>query len=299
MIGCCERISTWFGVGGGADAFVSAARADDLAGLLGAHPDLRVLGDGANLLVDDDGVGELVVSLAGDTSWSIDAASGRVSVAAGANLPKLINACVRAGLAGLETLAGIPASVGGALVMNAGGAFGQIADVVGCVHALGRDGVPVALARDQIDFGYRHSGLGHLVLTRAELRLTPGDPELIRDRLIEIMEYKKKSQPLAANSAGCVWKNPTLTTDLRDIGGAGTRVSAGMLVDRARLKGLCVGGASISERHANFVVTSTGATARDVIELMRETRRRVLDTFGVQLEPEIVIWRRGGDGLGE
>lgn len=293
----CAKIPTWFGVGGGADAFLTLTNADELGRLIATYPDLKIVGDGANLLVDDEGVGELVVSLAGDAAWSIDAKHGLVTAAAGTNLPKLINACVREGLAGLEVLAGIPASVGGALVMNAGGGFGQIADVVERVHGFDRAGSPVTITRNEIDFAYRHSGLEPLLLTRAELRLTPGDQKAIRARQVEIMAYKSESQPMAANSAGCVWKNPTLAADMRDIGAAGTRVSAGMLIDRAGLKGLGVGGASISPRHANFVVTQGHACARHVIDLMRETRARVFDAFGVRLEPEVVIWRRGGVGL--
>jgi UDP-N-acetylmuramate dehydrogenase len=291
-------IPTWFGIGGRADRLARPASIDELRRCLRIDPNLRLLGDGANLLVDDEGVGELVVCLSNRAlaHWSIDRSSGRVVAQAGANLPKLILETVRLGLAGLEGLGGIPATIGGAAVMNAGGAFGQIADAIAKVHGLGRDGAAFTLERDEIDFRYRHSGLNHLILTSVEFELREEDPATLRARLKEVMEYKKGSQPMAERSAGCVWKNPTLLHDLPDIGPTGERVSAGMLIDRAGCKGLRVGGASVSPRHANFVVTELGARAHDVIELMDQTRRRVHDTFGVTLEPEVVIWKRDHHG---
>lgn len=295
-------IQTWFGIGGGARRMAHPANVEQLRQCVIEDPDLRVLGDGANLLVDDRGVSELVVSLSarGFAGWTIDRASGLVRAMAGANLPKLIVETVRQGLAGLEGLGGIPATVGGAVIMNAGGAFGQIADAVAAVRGVRRDGTEVRLERDEIDFSYRHSGLNDLIITEAELALREEDPAALRARLKEVMDYKKKSQPMSDRSAGCVWKNPTLAHEIRDIGPAGERVSAGMLIDRAGCKGLRVGGASVSPRHANFVVTELGARAGDVIRLMRETRTRVRDRFGVELEPEVVIWGSGeaADGFG-
>lgn len=287
-------ITTWFKIGGGADLFARPRDAGQLARLMELNPDVRVLGDGANLLVDDDGAPGLVVELS-EPAWTrveMDAASGTVRVGAGAKLPQLIHQTVRAGLGGLETLGGIPATVGGALVMNAGGAFGQIADAVSVVRGLTRSGESVELKRAEIAFGYRSSGLNDLILTEAELTLTPGDSGALRRRLLEIMDYKKNSQPMAANSAGCAFKNPTLARDVETIGAAGTRVSAGMIIDRAGLKGLRVGGAEVSPVHANFLVTHPGASASNVISLMGEIIRRVRDRFGVTLQPEVVVWSK-------
>jgi UDP-N-acetylmuramate dehydrogenase len=129
-------IATWFKVGGSADRFARPTDADQLRQALELDPDLKVLGDGANLLVDDDGIDSLVVTLEGLNTIEWDAAAGLLTVGAGVNLPKLITQTIRDGLAGLEVLGGIPASLGGALVMNAGGAFGQIADLVERVFAL-------------------------------------------------------------------------------------------------------------------------------------------------------------------
>ncbi len=288
-------IATWFGIGGGAERFCVPRSVGDLTRCLDIDPALRVLGEGANLLVDDDGVSELVVELSSPafTKVEIDAKTGAATVGAGADLSKLVVESVRLGLSGLEGLGGIPAMIGGAVIMNAGGAFGQICDSVVRVHGLDRAGHEVVLERSQIDFSYRHSGLTGLIITSVELLLPPGNPAMLRARLKDVMAYKKNSQPMAENSAGCCFKNPTLAADLKDIGANGQRVSAGLLIDRAGCKGMRVGGAMVSPRHGNFVVTGPGAKARDVIELMELMVKRVRDTFGVTIEPEVVIWRRG------
>lgn len=292
-----EHVPTWFGIGGGADRFAAVRNAEQLRRAMEIDPALRVLGDGANLLVDDDGVAELVVKLEGELSeWAIDPGKATVRVGAGANLPKLINETVRQGLAGLETLGGIPASVGGALVMNAGGKFGEIEQYVVRVQALTREGAEIVLERKDIAFAYRRSGLKDLVLTSCELQLAPDDAGAVRKRLKEVMSYKKTSQPMAEKSAGCTYKNPTLEHDIMDLydanGRAGRRVPAGLLIDRAGLKGLAVNAVSVSDVHANFFVTKPGATAHDVIQLMNEVERRVQDRYGVQLEREVVVWSR-------
>lgn len=289
-------IPTWFGIGGGADRFATPTSVAQLLECLRIDPHLRILGDGANLLVDDDGVGELVCSLSAPAFVAVEwnDRTGLIRAGAGANLPKLITESVRRGLGGIEGLGGIPASLGGAIRMNAGGAFGQIADVVKTVRGVDRLGRSIERAREQIDFSYRHSGLDDLIITEIELQLTPGDSPALRAKLKDVMEYKKGSQPMADRSAGCVFKNPTLSHALPEIPGTapGQRVSAGMLIDKSGGKGTRVGGASVSERHANFIVTDSGAKARDVITLMEQVTRRVQSAFGVTLVPEVVVWRR-------
>lgn len=288
-------IPTWFGIGGTADRFAAPITLDQLQTCLREDPSLRVLGDGANLLVDDEGVAELVVSLAQGEFTSIrhDPSSGRTIAGAGANLPKLILETVRQGRSGLEGLGGIPASVGGAVIMNAGGSFGQIADAVSRVHALSRQGQSVTLTREQISFSYRHSGLTDLIVTSVEFDLPDADPVQLRNKLKEVMEYKKNSQPMGERSAGCTFKNPSLQHDVPELGSKSQRVSAGMVIDKAGCKGLTVGGASVSQRHANFFVAQPGhATARDVINLMHEVTSRVHARFGITLEPEVVVWSR-------
>lgn len=288
-------IPTWFGIGGRADRLLAVRTEEDLRRGLELDGGARVLGDGANLLVDDQGVGELVLAMKGYDGVEF-APGGLVIAQAGADLSKLVHETARRGLAGLEGLIGIPATVGGAAIMNAGGKFGQIGDAIRRVHAIARDGRDVTLDRRDIGFDYRRSGLNDLVLSRVEFRLAPDDPVALRAKVKDVMAYKKASQPLAASSAGCCFKNPTLDHDLRDdrgeIGRTGQRISAGMLIDRAGLKGLRVRGAVVSERHANFLVPDAGAAARDVIELMELVEERVSDRFGVRLEREVVVWRR-------
>ncbi|MFM9997094.1 MAG: UDP-N-acetylmuramate dehydrogenase [Phycisphaerales bacterium] len=303
---CVERdapIPTWFGVGGRAERLARPATIDDLRRCVESDPRLRVLGDGANLLVDDSGVAELVVVLGGDLAgvrWSeskqstatTDQSPVVVRVGAAAKLSRLILEAGRRGFGGLEGLGGIPATVGGAAVMNAGGRFGQIGDTVVRVHAIDRSGGVHAIDRDDIEFAYRSSGLDGLIITAVDLRLSPSDPATLRDRLRDVMAYKKSTQPLADRSAGCAFRNPTLTSDLDGVGRRGERVSAGRLIDLAGCKGLCVGGAEVSRAHGNFLVAHAGAAARDVIALMDQVRRWVQDAFGVELEREVVVWSR-------
>jgi UDP-N-acetylmuramate dehydrogenase len=296
-------IPTWFGIGGGADALATPRDEAELLACLDMDPAARILGDGANLLVHDAGVSELVVSLTQPVFTAVEPLPGRdgepdretvvVGAGAGASLPRVIIESVRMGLGGVEGLGGIPASIGGALVMNAGGSFGQIADVVRRVFAVNRSGESVSLSRDEIDFGYRRSGLNDLVVIGCEIELRRGDPAALRDKLKDVMAYKKSTQPMGEDSAGCCYKNPTLVCAIEDVGEVDERVSAGMVIDRAECKGLSVGGASVSERHANFFPVAEGALAADVIALMEEVERRVFDRFGISLEREVVIWQRG------
>jgi UDP-N-acetylmuramate dehydrogenase len=285
-------ISTWFHIGGGAKRFVRPQTAEELLACIELDDRLRVLGEGANLLVDDAGVSDLVLSLQQGIfiDSQIDETTGLVHAGAGVALPGLINRCVRSGLGGLEKLAGIPATLGGAVIMNAGGAFGDIAQFVVQVSAIDRVGRIHTFDRSQIDFAYRQSHLNHLIVTGVVLQLTPGDREEIARSRAECMEYKARSQPLGDKSAGCVFKNPTLLEPIEGIGGASERVSAGMLIDRAGCKGHTIRGASVSEVHANFITTTPDAKAHDVVELIEVVRERVFDRFGVALQNELVIW---------
>lgn len=285
------KIPTWFGIGGRADHFAQPTTVEDLGALLEAFrgAPVRVLGDGANLLVDDEGVDGLVISLAKLDDVEMGAErEGFLRVGAGVNLPKLITHCVREGLAGLETLAGIPASVGGAVRMNAGGAFGEIGPLVHAVEAIDLAGGYVRLERPDLRFGYRTSGLERVIITHVELRLEPVAPDeqpALRQKLKDVMAYKKHSQPMASDSAGCVFKNPLI---------GGVRTSAGKLIDLAGCKGQAEGGAEVSSVHANFIVTEDGCTARHVLDLMQRVKGRVQEAHAVALEPEIVIWTREG-----
>ncbi len=283
-------IETWFGIGGTADRLARPTSVDELIQCLELDANLRILGDGANLLVGDGGVRELVVSLERLDSVSIET-TGIVRAQAGTNLMRLVQDTARAGLAGLHTLAGVPASVGGAVCMNAGGTYGNTFDHLVEVTTLDRLGIIHTQSASDFHPTYRNGGIGDRIVVEAVFKLTPTETEDVRATLKRIMAEKKASQPLSADSAGCVFKNPTLTRDIDGIGSAGDRVSAGMLIDRAGCKGMRLGGASVSERHANFmVVEKSNARAQDVIDLIAQVQDIVLRRFGTELETEVVIW---------
>ncbi len=285
-------IETWFHIGGRAKTLAKPQSPDELVGCLEIDDQLRVLGEGANLLVDDAGVSGLVVSLQTDgfREIEVDEKAGIVHAGAGASLSRVIAQSMNAGLGGLETLAGIPATIGGAAIMNAGGAFGSLADHVVEVHAMDRLGRVHVFARTDIDFGYRQSLLNHLLILSVVFQLDHADRQHLQSERNRCMAYKSETQPMGEKSAGCVFKNPVLLDDLDEIGTAGQRVGAGMLIDRAGCKGMRVGGAAVSHVHANFITTEPDAHARSVIELIEQVQDRVLDAFGVELHRELVIW---------
>jgi UDP-N-acetylmuramate dehydrogenase len=163
--------------------------------------------------------------------------------------------------------------------MNAGGRWGEIADVVREITVVDADGVPRTLDAEEAGFSYRHSLLQDTIICQARLELTLDDPARIRQQFMEIWDKKKHSQPLDQASAGCIFKNPS-------------GQSAGALIDQAGLKGHSIGGASVSQDHANFIIAKEGATAADVCELISHIRQQVFDRFGLELETEIEIWGR-------
>jgi UDP-N-acetylmuramate dehydrogenase len=280
---------TWLHVGGCTDAiFVpedAPALADALRRCADAGVAVRTLGAGANLLVGDDGVDGVVVRLEGP-AWRrvhLETRTGLVIAAGGTDLAKLVNQTADAGLAGLEGLIGVPATIGGAIRMNAGGRYGEIGDVVATVTMIDAVGCERHVAAGEAGFSYRETSLPAGVVVGVQFELDPGDPEALRRRLKEIMAEKSACQPLKDNTGGCAFRNPVVD---------GERVSAGRLIDRAGLKGASIGGAAVSERHANFITTAPGCRAADVLELMETVRCRVFEAFGVHLERELVVWER-------
>jgi UDP-N-acetylmuramate dehydrogenase len=281
---------TYLRVGGPARWFARPRSIDDVRQLVRRcrqeGVEVRPLGLGANLLVGDDGVDGLVMRLSdpsfGGADWGRP--EGRngdrpvcVTVAGGADVHRLTLDAVRNGLSGLERMAGIPGTAGGILRMNAGGQAGYIAELVRDVTVVDDQGELRTLNREEAGFRYRGSDLAGSIVCGATLVLEPGDPRPLRARFKEIWEMKKSTQPLADNSAGCMFKNPP--------GG-----SAGSMIDRAGLKDRRVGGARVSSKHANFIVTEEGATAADVLALVGVIRREVADRFGVELEMEVQAW---------
>lgn len=276
---------TWYAVGGPADLFVEPTDAEQLAALLRRCNErevrARVLGSGANLLVTDAGVRGVVISLTAPAFRNIHTNRTHVTAGAGVDLAKLILSTAKSGLGGLEPLAGIPASVGGAIRMNCGGRYGAIGPTVDRLTCMNLTGEMVELTRRDLSFGYRRTNLGDRIVLDARFALEPTDPVGLRERVKEIFAYKKSTQPLAEQSAGCAFKNPP--PHVSDKG-------AGQLIDEAGLKGFAVGGAEVSRRHANFLVLHPGGTATDLIRLIRAVKQKVQEHTGVALEQEVVIW---------
>lgn len=276
-----ERLAarTTLRVGGLAEYFVEAESLRDVAETVNAARDaglpLHVLGGGSNLLIADAGVSGVVLSLHG--MKKIRVFGSKVQVQAGANLSALIARCSAEGVAGPQSLAGIPGSVGGALAMNAGGRYGEIADYVERVIWINPRGELESRYREEIDFGYRISELREGVVIEAVLQGSPGNKAELVAKAREILQQKLAAQPYSEFSAGCAFKNPK--------GG-----SAGLMIDRAGCKGLRVGGAAVSERHGNFIINTGDARADDVLELMRQVRLRVYEVHGIELQPEVQLW---------
>lgn len=279
---------TWFGLGGAARWVARPVNFDQLVELVRQcrHENVEIykLGQGANLLVADEGVDGMVLRL--NTPFfqqvergGVDGDFVTVKAGGGADMNRLARDAVRRGLSGLEVMGGIPGTLGGIIRMNAGGKFGQISDVVRDITVVDGDGKTRQLTADEIGFSYRRTNLGDAIVCGATLQLRQDDPKRLRQRFLEIWEYKRESQPLADYSAGCVFKNPT-------------GQSAGALIDRAGLKGRTLGGAYVSAHHANFIVAKEGATARDVLTLIGLVRREVAEQFGIELELEIEVWDR-------
>lgn len=273
---------TMFKIGGPADLFVVPANRLSLSLILERCAKrsipVYIVGGGANLLVRDEGVRGVVVNLAAlkGAQWLDDAGSLVLRVEAGAVLAPLVAEAERRGWSGLEPLAGIPGSVGGALVMNAGTRAGSIADIVLEIEVMTQDGRETrTISRDEAGYGYRRSALGDVVVLAAALQMKQGTPDEVKAATSVVRGYRK-GQPAGVPCAGSVFKNPP-----GDF--------AGRLVEAAGLKGRRVGGAMVSEQHSNFIVNADNATAWDVISLIGLVQQRVMETAGIGLELEIKI----------
>ena len=239
---------------------------------------MTIIGNGSNLLVRDGGIRGLVLRVAGGMN-AIRREGDRLIVEAGASLASVAAFARDEGLCGLAELGGIPGTVGGGVLMNAGAYGAELSQVVAQVEGIHlADGRRVSYPADRLNFSYRHSALmdTDVVVTQATLALAPGDPEAIRARMEACARARREKQPLNLPSAGSTFKRPE-------------GHFAAKLIDDCGLRGLTVGGAQVSEKHAGFVVNIGGATARDMLELMRQIEQRVFEQTGVQLEPEVRI----------
>lgn len=272
---------TWFHLGGPAEFFADPTSVDQLQALVRrcreASTPVRVLGGGSNILVRDEGVAGVVARLAAPAFSDITLDKDILSAGGGAKLGHAISTSVREGRAGLETLVGIPGTIGGALHGNAGSRGGDIGQWTCQATVMTRAGEILERKRDELVFAYRESSLDELVILGAKFQLEEDDPEELTKRMQKQWIVKKASQPLGHQSAGCIFKNPR-------------GMSAGMLIEQAGLKNTRIGQAEVSDRHANFIIADPGATSGDVLKLIEVVRERVLERLGIELETEIEVW---------
>lgn len=269
---------TSFRIGGPADLFVNVEGETELmhakAAAYRAGVPCFCLGAGTNLLVSDRGMRGLVVRL-GDGFAKITIDDTKVVAGAGAAFGTLVQAVVDRGLEGLEFGEGIPGTVGGGLVMNAGAFGGEIAKVVTLVHGVTEAGEALALTKDDVKFAYRRTELPkHFVITRVDFTLAHGDRERLTARVAELKAKRAARQPRGIPNAGSIFKNPPGNF-------------AGKLLEGAGLKGTRLGGAAFSDQHANFIVNLGGAQAAEVRALIDMARNKVKEQSGVLLEPEV------------
>lgn len=269
---------TTFRIGGNADMFVSPClnQIPEIMSLAKEYDiPVTIIGNGSNLLVGDKGIRGLVLSL-GKEAEAVEIQENRMVVGAGTLLSKAAAEAARNSLSGLEFAAGIPGTLGGAIVMNAGAYGGEMKDVVVSAKVLTTAGKIIELSKDELDLSYRHSCVpekGYIVL-EAVMELTPGNEEQIREVMADFKNRRIEKQPLEYPSAGSTFKRPE-------------GYFAGKLIQDAELRGYTVGGAQVSEKHCGFVVNKGNATAADVCNLIDDVKRIIYEKFQVEMEPEV------------
>lgn len=275
---------TTFQVGGAADFFIKIT---SLQQLVKTIPYLNalgleyfILGNGSNLLVSDNGYQGVILQIGSGMS-DITVEGTRIRAQAGASLAKLAKTAMEHGLTGLEFAAGIPGTVGGAVVMNAGAYGGEMEQVVTGVQVVAQDGNILELDHNGMEFSYRSSILKDrpFVVTEVTFVLKEGDQPSIQAKMEEYAQQRRSKQPLQYPSAGSTFKRPD-------------GYYAGKLIMDAGLRGLRVGGAQVSEKHCGFIINDSHALASDIYELIQEVRERVYERFGVRLEPEVIMLGR-------
>jgi UDP-N-acetylmuramate dehydrogenase len=272
-------------IGGPADALVIPRDVEDLRRLVSGARQERIpvfLLGGTNLLVKDGGIRGIVVKMNHFQKITQDAES--LYAEAGISFPRLSQYALKVSLSGLEFACGIPGTLGGAIVMNAGTREGEIADVLATVSIMDLSGNLKEYPKNQLEFGYRKSSLPEGIIVGALVKLKQAPPEVIRARMEVSLAHRRRTQPLELPNAGCIFKNPV-------------GESAGHIIDELKLKGRRVGNAQISEKHANFIVNLGKATASDVLALIVQVRDRVKQEKGIELalEAQIVGEDKKGD----
>ncbi len=269
---------TYFSIGGEATAYMEVNTVNELAALARFHRQwdvpVAIIGRGSNLLVSDTGFNGIGVRLVGELA-KLEVDGNTVSVGAGLSLPRLSKTMSRRGLSGVEFALGIPGSVGGALIMNAGAWGSSFGDVVRNVTVMTDTGDLVELTHAEANFEYRHSGLdAYFCVTGAILTLELGDVDTITERMQAFYKQKVATQPFAEENAGCMFKNPPGD-------------SAGRLIDISGLKGYRIGGAEVSTVHGNFILNIDNATAADVLNLVAHIQQQVREKTGISLQTEV------------
>lgn len=276
------KLHTTFRIGGSADFFVKPESEDEIKALIECagkyNTAYYILGGGSNLLVNDEGYRGLIIQL-GDEFSGIGMSDDTTVIAkAGARLSKVGNFAASKGLAGFEFASGIPGTVGGAVVMNAGAYGGEIKNIIVSASVLTSDNRIQMLSADELELGYRTSIIqrkGWTVLS-AKFKLEHGDEARIREYIKELAIRRREKQPLEYPSAGSTFKRPE-------------GYFAGKLIEDAGLKGFSIGGARVSDKHAGFVINTGGATASDVIRLTDEIKKKIMEIYGIKLELEVKV----------
>lgn len=270
---------TTFRIGGPADYFVTPSKEEEIEAVIRVcrqyNIPFYIMGNGSNLLVGDKGYRGAVIQIF-KKMYSIEVKENQICAQAGALLSKIAAKALKAGLTGFEFASGIPGTLGGALVMNAGAYGGEMKQVLKSARVLDIQGNIFTLSAEQMEFGYRTSIFakkGYIVLN-AVIELQSGDKEAIREKMEELRERRVTKQPLEYGSAGSTFKRPE-------------GYFAGKLIEDAGLRGFRIGDAQVSEKHCGFVINRGNATAAEVIELMEQVVRRVEKNSGVHLEPEV------------
>lgn len=276
-----EKMSrhTTFRIGGAAEYFVAPTSKEGVEAVLALCREQQlpfyVVGNGSNLLVSDDGVPGVILQIGNGLS-DINFQEGRLTVQAGAMLTKVANLVAKQGYTGMEFAVGIPGTIGGAVAMNAGAYGGEIKDVIEKATVLTPEGCQLTLTKEELQLGYRSSKIAReqYVVLEAEFCLEPGDPEKIKATCEKNMKARIQKQPLEYPSAGSTFKRPE-------------GYFAGKLIMDAGLRGFCVGDAQVSEKHCGFLINKGNATATEMKELMEQVQRKVKESYGVMLEPEV------------
>ena len=280
---CNERLSnhTTFKIGGPCGIWAEPATENDLKKLLTFTRKMRkkilLIGRGSNILVSDKGFNGVVIHLGKKFFKKAYCKEKKIKAGAGIALGRLVSFACKAGLGGLEGMVGIPGTLGGAVMMNAG--YRQnISDLLESVRVMDKStGAIRTLKRENIKFGYRHSNLGKYIILGATLKLKRESAKILSERKKIFAETKKHEQPMESFSAGSVFKNPR------------NRFPAAKYIDMLNLKGAKIGGAEVSEKHANFIINQKNAKSEDVRKLINFIKRKVKTHFGVDLETEIII----------